>query len=103
MIPRSTSPEGGCCGQDYEQLSCILSSFPPVRALASTFLETTPTVPLCNMAFLVVSWITCRAEPCRNFSVQSGVMVLDNGSRMMVPVEPGCFLSRSTRTVVTLR
>lgn len=80
MIPCSTSPEGGCCGQDYEQLSSILSSFPLVRALASTFLETTPTVPVCNMAFLVVSWNTCRAEPCRNFSVQGGVMVLDNGS-----------------------
>lgn len=103
MIPCSTSPEGGCCGQDYEELSSILSSFPLVRALASTFLETTPTVPVCDMAFLVVSWNTCRAEPCRNFSVQRGVMVLDNGSRTMVPVEPGCFLSRSTRTEVTLQ
>lgn len=35
--------------------------------------------------------------------MQSGVMVLDNGSRMMVPVEPGCFLSSSMRTEVTLQ
>lgn len=32
-----------------------------------------------------------------------GVVVLDNGSRTMVPVEPGCVLSRSMRTEGTLQ
>lgn len=56
MIPRSTSPEGECYGQDYEQLPSIHLSLTHTETFASTVLETTPSAHVHNMAamFFVV-------------------------------------------------
>lgn len=51
MIPCSTSPEGECYGQDYEQLPSIHPSIHPSHTLLlSPSWKTAPSAPVHNMA-----------------------------------------------------